>query len=192
MAYYMLTNSIPSSCNDALDNINTTLPNISHTEIEYGDICNPYCITPLRQAALECDAIHDIYTAISSLCCYNHQRQRYVALCAIINILLSKIRCFSLAGHNALVTLINECHPTVIDYCSNTCSEAMVEASQVLGCCLPSLLTSYDSLLNTTLWQLCMVNDRQDDMCRECNVAMTTTGQVTVVILFTFIIIIFL
>ena len=56
----------------------------------------------------------------------------------------------------------------------------MTEASQVLGCCLPTLLTSYDGLLETTLWHWCMAED-PDEMCIECNVAMTTTGQVILV-----------
>ena len=69
-AYYMLTNSIPKSCNAALHRTITSLPNSSQP-VDSGDICTSYCLTPLKQAALECQTIDELYSAISSRCCWN-------------------------------------------------------------------------------------------------------------------------
>lgn len=74
-ASYMLVNSIPRSCNAALDHITASLPNASLV-VDSGDICSTYCLTPLKQAALECPSIADMYTLISARCCKNSHRNR--------------------------------------------------------------------------------------------------------------------
>lgn len=74
MATYMLTNSIPNSCNAALDRITTSLLN-SGQLVDRGDICTSYCLTPLKQAALECSAIAELYNIIKLRCCTNSNGQ---------------------------------------------------------------------------------------------------------------------
>lgn len=72
----MLINSIPRSCNAALQEVTASLSNATEP-VESGDICTSYCITPLKQAALECQAIDHLYSAIRSLCCWNDDNQRW-------------------------------------------------------------------------------------------------------------------
>lgn len=74
MAMYMLTNSIPNSCNAALDHITTSLLNSSQLA-DRGDICTSYCLTPLKQAALECHVIAELYDIIKLKCCSNSNGQ---------------------------------------------------------------------------------------------------------------------
>lgn len=74
-ANYMLTNSIPKSCNAALERITGSLLN-SSLAVDSGDICTSYCLTPLKQAALECQDIADIYNIISLRCCLNDSGQK--------------------------------------------------------------------------------------------------------------------
>lgn len=179
----MLINSIPQSCNTALEEITASLPNTSK-QVESGDICTSYCITPLKQAALECQDINNIYSAISSRCCWNDHNQRWPAQHSLSNTALTAItlcRCFSLSGHATIAELIEECghynssHTSTGDNCTSTCSDAMAEATTSLGCCLPALLagSSHQSLLEPVLWHWC-IQEGPGQQCTRCSSAMAT------------------
>ena len=73
----MLVNSIPLSCNEALETIVDSLPNVTTLAGGLGDaICHTYCLYPLRQAGKDCKGIADIHNVVSGLCCRNSHGKR--------------------------------------------------------------------------------------------------------------------
>lgn len=79
-----------------------------------------------------------------------------------------------------MVELIAECGyynftNTTAGNCSTACSEAMMVATESLGCCLPGLLAgfSHQSLLELALWEWCSQDDDPRKLCTHCSGATT-------------------
>ncbi len=64
---YMLVNSIPLSCNDALEAAVSSLANVVAVP-DLKDLCQTYCLYPLHQAAADCTGVRDIEEVVRGLC----------------------------------------------------------------------------------------------------------------------------
>jgi len=71
----MLVNSIPLSCNQALERLLASGRDLTRVGT-IGDLCQTYCLFPLSQAAQGCPEITNVYEIISRACCKDGMGQR--------------------------------------------------------------------------------------------------------------------
>lgn len=79
-AQHMLQYSIPLSCNSNLARLLASLPDITQLAT-LGDLCSSYCLYPLRQAAVVCQEIAQVFQVISAACCSHPSGETSVKPC---------------------------------------------------------------------------------------------------------------
>ena len=77
IAKSLLKYSIPKPCHTAINDVNGSLADASMAA-NAAYVCRPYCLTPLKQAAQDCQDIAAIFNVISVRCCRNSEGKRFI------------------------------------------------------------------------------------------------------------------
>lgn len=133
------------------------------SDIDLGDLCQTYCTAPMRQVGEDCSDLKDMYRSITAACDTNENGTRFVnqypQMCNVWHTLNFDPRCYDL--RESTWPLWTNCSGNTSLPCTQDCANAMLVATDDMGCCFNSLLNGsqydYSPFNGGDIWDHCGV-----------------------------------